>query len=327
MADLFPEVEPHASGLLEVRDGQRIYWESCGNPDGKPAVVLHGGPGSGCRPGMRRLFDPARYRVVLFDQRNCGRSLPHAAELDTDLAANTTQQLIADIEALGEHLGIDRWLVLGGSWGSTLALAYAQRFPQRVSEIVLVAITNTTRAEVDWLYGGVGRYFPEAWERFASFVQAGPDADGTEVVQAYNRVLEGSHAALREQAAREWCRWEDAVVADDAGRTAALDYDSDPRGCMAFARICAHYFANAAWLNDGDLLANASLLHGIPAVLVQGRRDLGGSPKLAWQLAQAWPDAELLILDGAGHASGPGMTEALVTALDRFAAVPTSVDR
>jgi proline iminopeptidase len=320
MAELYPAVEPYESGLLDVGDGQLIYWEVCGDPGGKPAVVLHGGPGSGCTRGMRRQFDPARYRVVLFDQRNCGRSRPHAAESGTDLVANTTGHLIADIEALREQLGIEQWLVWGGSWGSTLAFAYAERFPERVSEIVLIAVTNTSRAEVDWLYGGVGRYFPEGWDRFRSFVHAAPEASGTDVVQAYNRQLEGPDPAVREQAAREWCRWEETVVAGDAGHTTSHDYDSDPRGWMAFARICAHYFANAAWLEDGDLLANAFRLHGIPGVLVHGRRDLGGSPRLAWQMAQAWPDAELVIIDGAGHGSGSGMTEALVAALDQFAA-------
>jgi proline iminopeptidase len=320
MAELYPVVEPYDSGLFDVGDGQRIYWEVCGNPDGKPAVVLHGGPGSGCTPGMRRQFDPSRYRVVLFDQRNCGRSLPHAAESGTDLAANTTQHLIADIEALRKHLGIEQWLVWGGSWGSTLTFAYAERFPKRVSEIVLVAITTTTRAEVDWLYGGVSRYFPEAWDRFRSFVHAAPDANGTEVVETYNQLLQGPDTALREQAAREWCRWEETVVAGDAGHTTSHEYDTNPRRWMAFARICAHYFANAAWLEDGELLANAFRLHGIPGVLVHGRRDLGGSPRLAWQMAQAWRDAELVIIDGAGHGSGPGMTDALIAALDQFAA-------
>src|SRR4051812_40999899 len=174
---------------------------------------------------MRTLFDPAAYRIVLFDQRNCGRSTPHAGAPNVDLAANTTANLIADIEALREHLGIERWLVWGGSWGSTLALAYAERFPQRVSEIVLVAVTNTTRAEVDWLYGGVGRYFPEGWDRFRSFVHAAPDASGTDVVRAYNRLLQGPDAALRDQAAREWCRWEETVVGGDAGHASSHDYE------------------------------------------------------------------------------------------------------
>lgn len=319
MSAYYPPIEPYDSGLLDVGDGQRLYWEVCGNPAGKSAVVLHGGPGSGCSAGMRRMFDPQRYRVVLFDQRNCGRSLPHASDVGTDLTTNTTQHLIADIDALREHLGVGRWLVWGGSWGATLAFAYAEAFPQRVSEIVLVAVTNTTRAEIDWLYGGVGRYLPEAWDRFRAFVDARGDASGGDVVAAYDALLQGPDAAVREQAAREWCRWEEAVVADDAGNTSGHDFDADPPRWLAFARICAHYFAHAAWLPDGDLLAHVDRLHGIPAVLVHGRRDLGGSPRLAWQFAQAWPQARLQIIEGGGHGSGPGMAEALVGALDAFA--------
>ena len=315
----YPPIEPYDSGLLDVGDGHRLYWEVCGNPAGKPAVVLHGGPGSGCSAGMRRMFDPQRYRVVLFDQRNCGRSLPHAADHDTDLATNTTPHLIDDIEALRAHLGVDRWLVWGGSWGSTLAIAYAEAFPHRVTEVVLVAVTNTTRAEIDWLYGGVGRYFPEAEDCFRRHVAAPADARGSDVVAAYDALLQGPDPAARERAAREWCRWEDAVVAGDAGNTPGHDFDADPRTWLAFARICAHYFAHAGWLPDGTLLSGAGRLAGIPAVLVHGRLDLGGSPRLAWRFAQAWPDARLHLIEGGGHGTGPGMADALVGALDDFA--------
>ena len=315
-------IEPYDSGLLDVGDGQQIYWETVGNPDGKPAVFVHGGPGSGCSTNQRRAFDALRYRGVLFDQRNCGRSRPHAAEHGTTLATNTTDHLIADLEALREHLGIERWLLFGGSWGSTLSLAYAQRYPRRVTEIVLVAITNTGPDEVDWLYGGVGRYFPEAWDRFRCFVDGPGGATGTDLVIAYDRLLQGADPQARERAAREWCRWEEAVVAGDAGHSASFGFDADPRRWLAFARICAHYFSHAAWLRPGALLAGADRLAGIPGVLVHGRRDLGGSPMLAWRLARAWPDAELHLLDGAGHASGSGMAETLSAALDRFAARP-----
>jgi proline iminopeptidase len=188
-----------------------------------------------------------------------------------------------------------------------------------VSEIVLVAITNTRRQEVDWLYGGVSRYFPEAWQRFRGFVNGSPSATGSQLVVAYNELLQGSDASAREQAARQWCLWEEAVVADDAGHEPSHAFDADPRRWLAFARICAHYFAAAAWLADGELLAGASRLRGIPGVLIHGRRDLGGSARLAWELAQAWPDAELRLLDGAGHGSGPGMGEAVLAALDGFA--------
>ncbi|HVU91500.1 MAG TPA: prolyl aminopeptidase [Jatrophihabitans sp.] len=319
MRDHYPEIEPYDHGLLDVGDGNLVYWETCGNPDGKPVLSVHGGPGSGCNANSRRYFDPERYRIVLFDQRNCGRSLPHAADPDTDLSANTTAHLIADLEALREHLGIDRWLLFGGSWGSTLSLAYAERYPERVSEIVLVAVTNTRREEIDWLYGGVNRYFPEAWDRFRAFVGGSPSASGTELVVAYNELLQGPDLARREEAAREWCLWEEAIVAGDAGHKPSHAYDSDPRKWLAFARICAHYFAAAAWLEDGELLARASRLHGIPAVLVHGRADLGGSPRLAWELAQAWPDADLHLIEGAGHGSGPGLGETLMAALDGFA--------
>jgi proline iminopeptidase len=315
----YPAIEPYDSGWLDVGDGNQIYWETVGNPEGKPAVVVHGGPGSGCSVGQRRSFDPARYRGVLFDQRNCGRSRPHAADEPTELDANTTHHLITDMEALREHLGIERWLLFGGSWGSTLSLAYAQRSPERVSEIVLVAVTNTTRVEVDWLYGGVSRYFPEAWDRFRRFVDAPPTARGTDLAAAYDRLLQGPDPDARTAAARAWCDWEEAVVAGDAGHKTSHAFDDDPRRWLACARICAHYFSHAAWLEDGELLANADRLRGIPGVLVHGRTDLGGSPKLAWELAQAWPEAELHLIDGAGHGSGPGLAETLRAALDGFA--------
>jgi len=318
-APWYPAIEPYDHGWLDVGDGNEIYWELVGNPEGKPAVSVHGGPGSGCSIGQRRSYDPQRYRAVLFDQRGCGRSRPHAADHGTVLAANTTHHLIADMEALREHLGIDRWLLYGGSWGSTLSLAYAERHPERVSEIVLVAVTNTTRAEVDWLYGGVSRYFPEAWDRFRRHVGGSPTATGTELVLAYDRLLQGPDPGGREAAARAWCDWEDAVVAGDAGNRVSYVYDEDPRKRLAFARICAHYFAHHAWLDDGELLIRADRLRGIPGVLVHGRTDLGGSPRLAWELAQRWPDAELHLIDGAGHGSGPGLAEALRAALDGFA--------
>ena len=228
MPGVYPPIEPYDSGLLDVGDGNRVYWEACGNPDGKPAVFLHGGPGGGCSPGHRRMFDPARYRVVLFDQRNCGRSLPHAADPETDLERQHHRPPHRRHRALREHLGIDRWLVWGGSWGVTLALAYAERHPARVTELVLVAITNTTRAEIDWLYGGLGAFFPEQWERFRGFVGGGPDATGTELAAAYDVLLQGPDQAARERAAIEWCAWEDAVVALDAERRPRSLFD-DPR--------------------------------------------------------------------------------------------------
>ncbi|HEY8302440.1 MAG TPA: prolyl aminopeptidase [Jatrophihabitans sp.] len=315
----YPPIEPYDSGLLDVGDGHRIYWEVCGNPAGKPAVFLHGGPGGGCSPNHRRMFDPARYRVLLFDQRNCGRSRPHAAEPGTDLATNTTEHLLADIERLRELLGVDRWLVWGGSWGSTLAFAYAERHPHRVSELVHVAVTNTTRAEIDWLYGGLGAYFPAEWDRYRGFVALSAGATGSELAAAYDDLLQGADLAARDAAAIEWCAWEDAVVALDAQRKPDSTW-VDPLARMAFARLCAHYFARHGFLPDGDLLRNADRLHGIPGALIHGRLDLTSPLVTAYRMSQAWPEAEFHPISGAGHSSGPGLGETIGDVLDRFAA-------
>ncbi len=315
MSGRYPEIEPYQHGMLDVGDGQSVYWETCGNPAGKPAVVLHGGPGSGCVPGFRRYFDPGAYRVVLFDQRGAGRSLPHASDPAASLDVNTTRHLIADIERLREFLGVGRWLVWGISWGSTLALAYAEQHPQRVSEIVLHSVTMSRPADIDWLCHGVGRFFPEEWARFrAGAAAAGPGGD---LVAAYRRLLADPDPAVREQAARDWCAWEDAVVSLEEGWRPQARY-ADPRFRMAFARIVTHYFHHRAWLEDGALLRGAGRLSGIPGVLVHGRLDLGGPPVTAWELAQAWPDAELHLV-GAGHTGGTDMDRHLIAATDRFA--------
>jgi proline iminopeptidase len=303
--------------MLDVGAGNRVYWEACGNPLGKPALVLHGGPGSGCTPGMRRFFDPARYRVILFDQRNCGRSTPHASDPATSLAANTTVHLVADIELLRTTLEIDRWLVFGMSWGSTLALAYAQSHPQRVSEIVLAAVTTTRPAEIDWLYHGAGRFFPEQWARFREGVPPA-ERDG-DLVEAYARLLEHPDPAVREQAAAVWCAWEDAVVATDSSGGPNPRYN-DPHFRMAFARIVTHYFRHKAWLEDGQLLRDAGRLSGIAGVLIHGRLDISSPLETAWQLVEAWPGGELVIVEHSGHSSAePGMTEVIVAATDRYA--------
>lgn len=315
---MHPEVEPYDAGTLDVGDGHLVHWEVCGNPAGKPAVVLHGGPGSGCTPTHRRWFDPARYRIVLFDQRNAGRSTPHAADPTTDLSANTTHHLVADIERLRRHLGIDRWLVWGNSWGSTLALAYAQRHPEQVSEIVLVAVATTSRSSVEWLYHGVGRFFPAAWERFRDGVPAG-ERDG-DLVATYHRLLQDPDVDVRAGAALRWCEWEDAVTRLAPDDPPHPRYD-DPAFRMAFARIVTHYFAHAAWLDDDELVRHADRLHGIPGVLVHGFLDLSSPLRDAWRLARAWPDAELVVCGRAGHA-GPEMTEAALRATDRFADRP-----
>jgi proline iminopeptidase len=314
MAALYPEIEPLEQGMLEAGDGHRVYWEVCGSPNGKPAVVLHGGPGSGCTPEHRRYFDPEAYRVVLFDQRGAGRSEPHAADARSDLSTNTTHHLIADIELLREHHGVDKWLVWGYSWGSTLALAYAERFPDRVAEVVLGSVTMSRPSEIDWLYGGVGRFFPEGWRDFREGVSPG-ERDG-DLVAAYHRLLNDPDPDVRERAARHWCDWEDLVAPIDP-RQRNPRYE-DSRFRMAFARLVTHYFHHRAWLEEGALLREAHRLAGIPGVLVHGRLDLGSPPVTAWELAEAWPDATLELV-GTGHTGGDEMDERLVAATDRFA--------
>lgn len=317
MAALYPAIEPHASGMLEVGDGHRVYWETCGRPDGRPAVVLHGGPGSGCAAEARRYFDPGLYRVVQFDQRGCGRSTPHAGDPTTDLAANTTHHLLADLERLRGHLGIERWLVMGGSWGATLALAYALRQPHRVTGVVLRSVTTTSRWEIAWITRGVGIMLPEAWARFQGGV---PPADREgDLVDAYHRLLASPDTGVRAEAARRWCDWEAAVVALHPGQAPSPRFE-DPAFRYAFARLVTHYWRHAAWLADGALLRGATRLAGIPGILVHGRLDLGSPPVTAWRLAQAWPGSALVLVSGAGHDTrDPGLREAVVAATDRLA--------
>jgi proline iminopeptidase len=303
--------------MLDVGDGQAIYWEVSGNPEGKPAVALHGGPGSGSTPGRRRWFDPDRYRLVQFDQRGCGRSTPHVSDWSVGLGTNTTHHLVADIERLREHLGIDRWLVWGGSWGVTLALAYAERHPERVTEMVLVSITMTRRSDIHWFAHETGRYFPEEWHRFRAGVPE-PERDG-DLVAAYDRLLNGDAIPTerRLQAARDWVAWEDAVLSLEEGYEVPHPRWADEAFMVAFARLVTHYFSHAAWLED-DVLRNASRLAGIPAVLLHGRLDLSGPPDVAWQLARAWPGAELHFVPG-GHTGDAEMDRLLLEATDRFA--------
>ncbi|WP_217898662.1 prolyl aminopeptidase [Haloechinothrix alba] len=314
---LYPEIEPYEHGMLDVGDGNHVYWETCGNPRGKPVLVLHGGPGSGCTEGMRRYFDPDAYRIVLFDQRGCGRSTPHASDPATDLSVNTTRHLISDIELLRRHLGIDGWQLFGGSWGATLALVYAERYPRQVSEIVLTGVTTTRRSEIDWLYHGAGRFFPGEWERFRSGVPE--DQRDGDLVEAYHRLLHHPDPRERARAAEEWCAWELSVMGTDPD----VEPDpvwTDPEFRMAFARIVTHYFRHGAWLAEGSVLREAAALRGIPGVLVHGRLDVSGPPVTAWEVARVWPDAELHFVPGAGHSSRePGMAERLVAATDRFA--------
>jgi proline iminopeptidase len=306
----YPAIDPYDHGRLDVGDGHLVYWETCGNPDGKPAVVLHGGPGSGAGPHWRTYFDPAAYRIVLFDQRGCGRSRPHAGAPTVDLSTNTTHHLLADLERLRTYLGIARWLVLGGSWGSTLGLAYAERYPDRVSELVLFSVVGTTRREVEWITRDMGRLFPEQWARFSKGHEG-------RLVDAYSRLLHDPDPAVRDQAARDWCAWEDTHVAVHANHQPDPRYE-DPVFRLAFARLVTHYWRHAAWLDDGELLRDAGRLAGIPGVLVHGRLDVSSPPDFPWHLAKRWPDAELILVDEAGHGTGHGIGEHVLRATDGF---------
>lgn len=316
MREQFPAIEPYDRGMLDVGDGHRVYWECCGNPDGTPALYLHGGPGSGCSPGQRRFFDPATYRVVLFDQRGSGRSRPLASEPDADLRANTTAHLIADIEALRQLHRVERWTVLGLSWGTTLALAYAQTHPQRISALVLGFVTTTSRREVEWITRDVGRIFPREWERFAAAV---PDTlRRLPLVDAYATLLFDADPAVRAHAAREWCAWEDAHV------SLAPDYRPNPRYAdpefrLRFARLVTHYWRHAAFLEEDQLLRDAAILNGIPGVLIHGRYDVSGPLETAWRLSQRWSTSRLQILDDAGHGGGETFLPTVIGALDAFA--------
>jgi len=321
MTDLYPEVEPYEHGILAVGHGDLVYWEACGDRRGKPAVVFHGGPGSGCSPWFRRLFDPSVYRVILFDQRGCGRSRPHASLPDTDLASNNTANLIADAEFLREHLGIGRWLVLGGSWGSTLALAYAETHPDRVTELVLFGVTTGRHTEFNWTFrGGLARFFPEQWQRLCAALPVN-ERDG-DTVGAYQRLLNDPDPTVRQRAADAWCLWESATP----GWPPTIGLSNrfrDPAYAMAFARIVTHYVRHNAWLEDGILLRGTDALADIPGILVNGRFDFQAPIANAWELQRAWPGAELVIVDNAGHHAGnANITQELIRATERFKVLP-----
>ncbi|WP_111836898.1 prolyl aminopeptidase [Actinomyces bovis] len=316
----YPPIEPYESGLLDVGDGQQVYWETCGNPDGVPAVFVHGGPGGGCAPEHRRCFDPERYRIVLFDQRGCGRSLPHAWEPEADLSTNTTWHLVADMERLREHLGIGRWLVFGGSWGSTLALAYAQKNPERVTALVLRGIFTLRQRELDWYYeaGGADLVWPDEWEHYVAAAGAGVEPGG--YIQRYHELLMDPDPAVHGPAGRAWTTWEAATstLLRDHQHIAEVQ---DPAFAITFARIENHYFLNRGWMEDGELLRGAHVLseHGIPGVIVQGRYDMCCPIGTAWALHRVWPEAELCISPTSGHAfSEPETLSALIYATDRF---------
>jgi len=309
-------IEPFDTGMLAVGDGQLIYYEQVGNPEGKPMVILHGGPGGGCSVGMRRNGDPAKYRIVLFDQRGCGRSLPHAADHDTSLEHNTTQHLIDDIEQLREHLGIERWLVFGGSWGSSLGLAYAEQHPDRVSELVLLAIFCSQRDELQWLYGGLKRFLPIEHEAFRNAVPA--ELRDGDLIAVYDELLNHADPAVRQHAADAWIDWENAIISLDPGTNGPNAKRQDARYRLAFARLCAHYFSHGAWFREHQLIDEVDKVADIPTVLIHGRVDPQGPLSTAWELSRAWPGAELVILDNAGHTS-PVIGTAIGAALEKFA--------
>ena len=312
MRDLYPEIEPFDNGFLPVDGRHTLYYEQCGNPAGKPVVLLHGGPGAGCGAKMRRFHDPAHYRIVLFDQRGAGRSTPHADQTD-----NTTWDLVADVERLREHLGIRRWQVFGGSWGSTLALAYAESHPGRVTELVLRGIFMLHRWELEWFYQqGCSRLFPDAWDKYLEPI---PPVERGDLISAYHRRLTSPDEATRLAAARAWSVWEAStslLLQDDA----FIKGHEDPHFALSFARIESHYFVNGGFFDVEDqLLRDAHRLHGIPGVIVQGRYDVVCPLQSAWDLHKAWPEAKLVISPSAGHSAyEPENAAALVEAADSF---------
>ncbi|WP_031552536.1 prolyl aminopeptidase [Parvularcula oceani] len=310
---LYPAIDPAERGRLRVSALHEIYYEVSGNPAGKPVVVCHGGPGGGSTPSMRRYFDPQRYRIVLFDQRGCGRSAPHA-----ELRENTTWHLIEDMEALREHLGIERWQVFGGSWGSTLCLAYALTHPDRVTELVLRGIFTLRRSELDWFYQeGANWLFPDAWDAFCAPI---PQAERDDMIEAYAARLLGDDPAAQLEAARAWSVWEGTTVSLLASPERMASFAGE-QFALAFARIENHYFRHGGFFETDDwLLENAPKLGATPGVIVQGRYDVVTPMRTAWQLEKAWPGGRLITVPDAGHAaSEPGIVSALVTATDRFA--------
>jgi len=309
---LYPEIEPYETGMLDVGDGHSVYYERCGTPGAKPAVFLHGGPGGGISPKHRRQFHPQAYDVLLFDQRGCGRSTPHAG-----LEANTTWHLVADIERLRALVGVEQWLVFGGSWGSSLALAYAQTHPERVSELVLRGIFTVRESELHWYYQfGASEVYPEKWEAFLAPI---PEAERGDLRTAYRKRLIHEDEAVRLEAARAWSLWE--------GRTLTLlpdpdtsDPFADPHFALAFARIENHYFVHHGWLEDGQLLRDVPKIRHIPATIVQGRWDMACPVRTAHELHRAWPEADYHLIEDAGHAySEPGILDRLIRATDAYA--------
>ncbi len=311
---LYPEIQPYETGMLDVGDGHRLYWELTGNPDGKPAVMLHGGPGGGSSPDHRRQWNPEKYKILVFDQRGCGKSTPYAS-----LENNTTWDLVDDIEKLRTQVSkVDKWQVFGGSWGSTLSLAYAQKYPERVTEIILRGIFLFDQYEIDWMYaaGGASQVYPDKWDEFEALI---PEDERGDMVEAYRRRLTSDDKDEQLRAAQTWSKWEGDIVTL-LPSPATVEHFTSPEVAVAVARIENHYMANDGWFEQGQLLKGAEKLRGIPGVIVQGRHDTCTPPAAAWALKKAWPEVDLQIVPDGGHLfNEPGILDGLVRATDRFA--------
>ncbi|SDF95740.1 proline iminopeptidase [Lentzea fradiae] len=314
---MYEQVEPYAQGMLEVGDDQQIHWEASGNPAGKPAVIFHGGPGAGLNPRWRADFDPSHWNLILWDQRGVGKSTPPASDPTTSLRHNTTQHLVDDAEKLRTHLNIDKWLLIGGSWGSTLALAYAIQHPARVSEIIIPAVTTSRPEEHAWITRGLGMFFPDYFEAFRNGVPE-EDRDGNLAV-AYDKLLNSPDEKVREKAAWDWNKWDLATMTGGDNDFTGTRYE-DPTTRYLMARMVAHYWANEAFLEPDHILDNLDELKGIPGILIHGRNDFGGPLHTAWEVAKRWTDAELVILNDAGHQAkdGNSMDRAIAAAVEKF---------
>ncbi|MBA4026292.1 MAG: prolyl aminopeptidase [Gordonia sp.] len=307
---------PHTRGLLDVGTGQHVYWEESGNPNGSAALVLHGGPGSGFSPAFRNYFDPQLYRLIMFDQRGCGRSTPHASDPAADMAPNTTAALLDDIEKLREHLQVRSWVLYGVSWGATLALAYALRHRDQVSAIVLSSVTTTRKSEIEWLYGGLRLFFPSEHYDFAGSVGMLSSDNTFAILQEYDLRLNDPNHHCSQRASQDWHKWEDATVSlEDGVGSHAYTGSRTPAQLYARARICAHYFSRHAFLADDEILARGQELTGIPGTLIHGRFDISSPIDTAWRLADAWPDAKLVVT-ASGHIAAGETAAAITTALD-----------